>query len=124
LFISFSLAALVLAIIGVYGVISQGTTERQREFGVRIALGAQRRDIIAMVMRQGLASAGLGIAIGLAGSALVTNLLRGMLFSVAPLDVPTFTAVGVVLFGTAMLACYFPASRATRVDPLTALRGD
>lgn len=124
LFVSFSLAALVLAVIGVYGVMSQGTAERRREFGVRIALGAQRRDIVRMVMRQGFTFAGIGIAFGVAGSATLTSLLRGMLFGVVPFDAPTFGAVAVLLLATALLACYIPAHRATRVDPLVALRAD
>lgn len=122
LFVSFALAALMLALIGVYGVISQSTAERWRELGVRIALGAQGRDIIGMVMRQGLASAGSSIAIGVAGSAALTTLLRGMLFGVVPLDMATFAAVALVMLTTALLACYIPARRATTVDPLVALR--
>ena len=124
LFVSFSLAALLLAVIGVYGVMSQGTAERRREFGVRIALGAQRRDIVRMVMRQGFTFAGIGIAFGVAGSAALTSLLRGMLFGVVPFDAPTFGAVAMLLLATALLACYIPARRATRVDPLVALRAD
>ena len=122
LFVSFAAAALMLAIVGVYGVLSYGTTERAREFGVRIALGAQPRDIIAMVMRQGLASACLGIVVGLAGSAAVTRLLSSMLFTITPFDAVTFVGVSALMLATAMLACYVPARRATRVDPLVALR--
>jgi putative ABC transport system permease protein len=124
LFLGFSVAALVLAVVGVYGVMSQSTTERWREFGVRLALGARPGDVTGLVMRQGATSAGWGIALGLAGAAVLTKLLRSMLFSVAPLDVPTFAAVGALLFGTAMLACYIPARRATRIDPVTALRAE
>jgi putative ABC transport system permease protein len=124
LFACFSLAALVLAVVGIYGVISQGTTERWREFGVRVALGAQARDIVTMAMRQGAVAATTGIVVGAVGSAALTTLLRGMLFSVVPLDVATFSAVGAVMFTTAMLACYIPARRATRVDPLIALRAE
>ena len=108
--------------IGVYAVISQETTERWREIGVRIALGAQAQDVIGMVMRQGVVSAGAGVLIGIAGAAGLSAALRGMLFSVAPLDLATFGAVAAVMFATAMLASYVPARRATRVDPLTALR--
>jgi predicted permease len=124
LFVAFSLAAVVLAVVGVYGVISQGTAERWREFGVRIALGAQPRDIVRIAMRQGLTSAATGITIGAVGAAALTTLMRGMLFSVVPFDVPTYGAVGLMMLVTAMLACYVPARRATRVDPLVALRAD
>jgi putative ABC transport system permease protein len=124
LFICFSAAALILAVIGVYSVINQATVERVREFGVRTALGAQRRDIVRMVMRQGFVSAGTGVALGIAGAAALTTLLRGMLFDVVPLDALTFTLVALLMLGTSMLACYVPAHRATGVDPLIALRAE
>jgi putative ABC transport system permease protein len=108
----------------VYGVISQGTAERRTEFGVRIALGAERRDIVGMVMRQGFKFAGIGIGLGVAGSIVLTSFLRGMLFGVAPLDVSTFGMTALLLLGTAMLACCVPAGQATRVDPLVSLRAD
>jgi predicted permease len=123
-FACFSVTALVLAVLGVYGVISQQTAERRKEFGVRIALGADRRDIVSMVMRQGFKYAGLGIAVGVAGSVALTRLLRGMLFGVVPLDASTFGLMATLLLGTAMLACCIPAYQATRVDPLIALRAD
>jgi len=122
LFVSFAAAALLLAIVGVYGVLSHGTAERAREFGVRIALGAQPADIVHMVMRQGLGSACLGIVLGLLGSAAATRALSGLLFSVTPFDAVTFSAVSALMLTTAMVACYVPARRATRVDPLVALR--
>ncbi len=122
LFVSFAAAALLLAIVGVYGVLSHGTAERAREIGVRIALGAQPGDIVRMVMRQGLGSACVGIVIGLLGSAAATRVLSGLLFSVTPFDAVTFGAVSAIMLATAMLACYVPARRATRVDPLVALR--
>jgi predicted permease len=122
LFGSFAVAALLLSMLGVYGVLSHGTAERARELGVRIALGAQPRDIVGMVMRQGLSSACLGILLGLAGSAGVTHLFSSMLFTVTPFDSVTFVAVSALMVVTAMLACYGPARRATRVDPLVALR--
>jgi putative ABC transport system permease protein len=122
LFVSFAAAALLLAIVGVYGVLSHGTAERAREFGVRIALGAQPGDIVRMVMRQGLGSACVGIVIGLMGSAAATRALSVLLFSVRPFDAITFGAVSAIMLVTAMLACYIPARRATRVDPLVALR--
>jgi len=122
LFVSFAAAALMLAIVGVYGVLSHGTAERAREFGVRIALGAQPGDIVRMVMRQGLGSACLGILLGLVGSAAATRALGALLFSVTPFDAVTFSSVSALMLVTAMLACYVPARRATRVDPLVALR--
>ena len=122
LFVCFSVAALVLAVIGVYSVINQATAERVREFGVRTALGAQRRDIVRMVMRQGFVSAATGVAFGILGAAALTSLLRGMLFEVVPLDALTFSMVASLMLGTSMLACYVPAYRATGVDPLIALR--
>lgn len=123
-FACFSLTALALAVLGVYGVISQGVAERRKEIGVRIALGAQQRDIVRMVMSQGFTFAGIGIAVGVAGAVALTGLLRGMLFGVVPLDAPTFGVVGTLLLGTAMLACYFPARQATCIDPMKAMRAD
>lgn len=122
LFVCFALTALALAVIGVYGVMSQGTVERWREFGIRVALGAGRRNIVYMVMRQGAMATAIGIALGIVGATIITALLRSMLFGVAPFDALTFGAVAVLLFTTAMAACYLPARRATGVDPLTALR--
>jgi putative ABC transport system permease protein len=122
LFLCFAAAALLLAMVGVYGVISHGTAERAREFGVRIAIGAQPWDIVRMVMRQGLASAALGIVVGLLGASASTHFMRGMLYSVTPFDVATFVVVSGLMLATAMLACYVPARRATRVDPLVVLR--
>jgi putative ABC transport system permease protein len=122
LFVSFAAAALLLAMVGVYGVLSHGTAERARELGVRIALGAQSSDILAMVMHQGLASACLGILFGLAGSAVATRALSGLLYTVTPFDAVTFAGVSALMLVTAMVACYVPARRATRVDPLVTLR--
>ena len=122
LFGCFAVAALLLAVIGVYGVISHATAERSREFGVRIALGAQPADIIRMVVGQGLVSAAAGLAVGVLGAAALTSLLRGMLFGVTPFDAVTFVAVGALMFTTAAIASYIPARRATAVQPVTALR--
>jgi putative ABC transport system permease protein len=124
LFLAFSLAAIALAVVGVYGVISQGVAERRREFGVRIALGAQSGEVVRIAMVQGMGAAVAGIALGVVGAASISSLLRGMLFSVVPLDAPTYLAVGTLMFGTAALACYVPARRATRINPLHALRAD
>ncbi len=122
LFVSFAAAALLLAMVGVYGVLSQATAERAREFGVRIALGARQRDIIGLVMRQGFVSAAIGIVVGLVGAVGVTRLLREMLFSVTPFDFVAFAAASGVMLLTALAASYVPARHATRADPLEALR--
>jgi len=122
LFGCFSLAALALALVGVYGVINHATLERSREFGVRIALGAGPRAVIGMVIANGLTAALGGLALGLAGAAALTGVVRGMLYGVAPVDAVTFASVAVVMLATAALACYLPARRATRIDPLTTLR--
>jgi len=122
LFGCFAGAALLLAVIGVYGVISHATAERSREFGVRLALGAQPADILRMVIGQGVAAAGVGLIGGMLGAAALTTLLRGMLFGVTPFDAPTFFAVGALMLTTAVIASYIPARRATTVPPVTALR--
>jgi predicted permease len=122
LFASFSLAALALAIVGVYGVIAQATTERYRELGVRIALGAQGGDIVRMVMRDGLLWAGGGVVAGAVVAAAFSRLLGSMLFAVTPLDAATYLGVAGIMMATAMAASYLPARRATRIDPLKAIR--
>ena len=122
LWISFAGCAVLLAIVGVYAVVSQNTADRWKELGVRVALGAQAADMIWMVMRQGLIPAGAGVLLGAAGGAVLSAGLRSMLYSIAPLDMTTFAAVAFVMLATAMLACYLPARRATAVDPLVALR--
>jgi putative ABC transport system permease protein len=120
----FAAVAMVLAIVGVYGVMSNGTAERAREMGVRIALGAQPGDIIRMVLKQGLAAAAAGVAAGMVGAAGMTSSLRDMLFAVTPLDPATFLGVAGVMLATAAIACFIPARRATTVDPLTTLRAE
>jgi putative ABC transport system permease protein len=120
----FSIVALVLALIGVYGVMSNGMTERTREMGVRIALGAQRGDIIKLGLAQGLGAAGAGVVVGVAGGVGFGASLRDMLFGVGPIDPPTFALVAGSVLVTAALACYFPARRATTIDPLATLRAE
>jgi putative ABC transport system permease protein len=122
LFEAFALAALLLAAAGIYGVLAGSVAERTREIGVRSALGASRRDILALVVRHGMALTGLGIAIGLAGSAAATQGLAALLFGVSRLDPVTYLAVIALLSGVALLACGVPASRAARVDPAITLR--
>jgi putative ABC transport system permease protein len=118
----FAACALALAIIGIYGVISYLVTQRTRDIGIRIALGAQRMNVAVWVMRQGLALTLLGLALGLAGSWAATRLLASALFGISPTDPTTFVAVSTLLAGAACLACWLPARRATKVDPMKALR--
>jgi putative ABC transport system permease protein len=118
----FALTALLLAAIGIYGVISFVVSERAHEIGVRLALGAGNRDIRRMVLRQGLGLALAGAAVGLPCALVASHLMAGLLFGVRPTDVPTFAAVAIVLIGVALLASAVPARRATRIDPMRLLR--
>jgi putative ABC transport system permease protein len=120
----FAVTALLLAGIGVYGTISYIVSERTRDIGIRIALGAQRKTILHMILSQGLALALGGAAVGLAGAWIVSHLMAGLLYGVRPADPVTFVAVTLTLTTVALAACYIPARRAMRVDPLTALRYD
>jgi predicted permease len=116
------LLGLILSIVGVYGVVSYGASLRTREMGIRIALGAQPRDVRALVLRQGTVLVAAGIAAGLAAAAAVTRALSSFFVLVGTLDAPTFMVVTVLLGGIALIACYLPARRAMRVDPMVALR--
>ena len=118
----FALAALVLASAGIYGVMSFTTSQRTREFGVRLALGAKRRDITALVLRDGLTLAVAGVIAGLVVALPLTGLLRVLLFGVSATDPLTFMLVSLALVAIALLACYLPARRAVRLDPVHALR--
>jgi len=111
-----------LAAIGIYGVMAYSVTQRSREIGIRMALGAQRLDVMSLVLRQGMVLTLIGIVLGLAGAAAVTRSLEGLLFGLTPLDPRTWIAVSVIFASVAALASYVPARRATKVDPLTALR--
>jgi putative ABC transport system permease protein len=114
--------ALLMAVIGLYGVISYAVTQRTQEMGVRIALGAQPREILRLVLGQGMRLACAGAGIGLAVSLIASRLLRNELFRVSSFDPLTFALMAAVLIGAALAASYIPARRATRVDPMVALR--
>jgi predicted permease len=116
--------ALLLGLIGIYGVISYAISQRRREIGIRIALGAQHGQVRRMFVRNALALAGAGIAIGLAAAAGLTRLMASLLFEVDPVDLPTYAAVAAVLAGAAALASYVPARRAVRADPIDTLRAE
>jgi predicted permease len=118
----FGILALILAAVGVYGVLAYTTRQRTHELGIRIALGAEPRDIFGLVLRQGAILAFAGIVIGLGASFALTRTLRSLLFGVSATDPLTFAAVAILLLLVALLACYLPARRAMRTDPLTALR--
>jgi ABC-type antimicrobial peptide transport system permease subunit len=118
----FALTALLLAGLGIYGTISYLVGEQTREIGVRLALGAERKAILAMVLGQGLRLATAGACVGLAGALIVARLMSGLLYGVSPADPVTFLTVTVLLTIVALAACYVPAWRAMRVDALTALR--
>ena len=120
----FATVALVLAAIGTYGVIAYTVAERRREIGIRMALGAKAQGVLGMVMRQGMVLAGLGVGIGVVGALSLTRLASTLLFGVRPADPLTFAVVAVFMLVVALLACAIPARRATRVDPLVALRND
>ncbi len=120
----FSAAALVLAVIGIYGVLAYFVAERRVELGIRLALGAERRDIVRLVLRQGLELVVAGIVIGLVAALVMSKMMSSLLYNVGVRDLRTFVLVPMVFLGIALLASHLPARRATKVDPVEALRGN
>jgi putative ABC transport system permease protein len=114
--------ALAVASIGLYGVISYSIAQRRHEFGIRMALGAERRDLLSLVLGQGMLLTLAGLAAGIAASLGITRLISGMLFGITFLDPLTYAGVAVVVLAAAAVAIYIPAWRATRIDPIEALR--
>jgi putative ABC transport system permease protein len=120
----FAAFSVLLAAIGIYGVLAHVVSQRTREIGLRLALGAARGRVLRMVVGQALALAAAGLALGLAGAVGLSGLLRGLLFGVEPADLPTYLTAGVGLAAVALVASVVPAVRAARVDPIAALRSE
>jgi ABC-type antimicrobial peptide transport system permease subunit len=121
---TFAGIALLLAAVGLYGVLSYSVGQRTREIGVRMALGAQSADVVSLVVRHGFKLASLGLLLGAAAAFALTRLLRTVLYEVSPFDPASFAAVAVVLALIGLFACWLPARRATRVNPIEALRAE
>jgi ABC-type antimicrobial peptide transport system permease subunit len=124
LFAIFAFIALVLSAVGLYAVMAYSVTQRTQEIGVRMALGANGRQVSWLILRRGLTQVAIGLTLGLAGAFGLSKVLRAVLVQITPSDPLTFVAISVLLTGVAVAACLVPARRATRVDPLTALRAE
>jgi len=122
--LSFAVLSLVLAAIGLYGVLSYLVAQRTSEIGVRVALGAQRGEVLRLTLADGLRPAGSGLLVGLAGGAAAAKMIRDLLYGIQPLDASVFVGVAALLLGMAILACVLPAWRASRLDPVQALRAE
>jgi putative ABC transport system permease protein len=121
---SFAALALLLSAIGIYAVVAYSVSQRTKEIGVRIALGAKSRDVLSMVLTEGFWLLFMGLLLGISGALLATRVLRTLLYSTSTTDVPTFVLMSLVICGVTILACYLPARRATKVDPTVALRAE
>jgi ABC-type antimicrobial peptide transport system permease subunit len=121
---TFAAAALLLASVGLYGVVSYLTSQRRKEFGIRVAIGAKSADVLMLVLKQGLVRAAGGLGVGLVAAAAVTSTLGSMLYGVRSLDWVTYAAVGALLAAVVLLATFVPAWRASHIDPTVALRQD
>jgi putative ABC transport system permease protein len=118
----FAAVALILAMVGVYGLLHYSTTQQTRDIAIRMALGARKTDVLGTVLKQGLKLSLIGVAVGLAGALAVTRVLSSLLFGVTATDLPTLVVVSIVLSIIALLASYIPARRAAKIDPMEALR--
>jgi len=120
----FALLALVLAAIGIYGVMAHATEQRSQEIGIRMALGAARPTILGMVVREGMAQVAVAIVIGTVGALALARLLRSLVFDVSTADPLTFAAMALLLAGTSLVACWLPARRASAIDPVQTIRSE
>jgi ABC-type antimicrobial peptide transport system permease subunit len=118
----FGIVALVLAAVGLYGVLAYAVSQRTHEIGIRMALGAQKRNVLSLVIRHGMRLALIGVCLGAAAAIALTRVLASLLYEVAPTDPLTFASVAFLLLAVAWLACWLPARRAARIDPMEALR--